>query len=215
MKTAIITAAGKGERFGAKKQFAMLGNKLVLDHSMEFFFSLGFKIVLSVPKEDIEFAQKRYSFAQVVEGGTERMHSVYNALKLVEGDIVLIHDGVRPILDKAKTLMVWETTSKSNASILAIRCSDTLKYVENGKTKFTINRNNVYCAQTPQGFRVDLLKKAFEKAFSENIVFSDEASLWEHYISNVEIVEGFRHNIKITTKEDLKIAGCLLNDNIL
>jgi 2-C-methyl-D-erythritol 4-phosphate cytidylyltransferase len=104
MKTAIITAAGSGSRFGAKKQFEKLNNKLVIDYSVEFFKALGFDIIITVPKDDIGFVQERFCFAKVVEGSIERFFSVYNGLKLINDGVVLIHDAARPILYKEKVL---------------------------------------------------------------------------------------------------------------
>ncbi|MGE4547262.1 MAG: 2-C-methyl-D-erythritol 4-phosphate cytidylyltransferase [Desulfurella sp.] len=215
MKTAIITAAGSGSRFGAKKQFEKLNNKLVIDYSVEFFNALGFDIIITVPKEDVDFVQERFSFAKVVEGSIERFFSVYNGLKLISDDIVLIHDAVRPILNKEKILELLDKVYEKKSAILAIKCTDTLKFVQDDYIKFTIKRDSIFCAQTPQGFDAKLLKIAFNKALNDNLIFTDEASLWEHYISSVSIVEGYRYNIKITTKEDLKLASCILNDIVL
>jgi len=213
MKTVIIAAAGSGSRFGSKKQFEYLNNKLVIDYSVEFFGGLGFKIVIATQKEDMDFIQNRYSYALVVEGASERFFSVYNGLKMVHSNFVLIHDAARPILSKDKVLELLETVYVKNAAILAVKCTDTLKYVEDNNIKFTVNREHLYCAQTPQAFNVKLLKKAYELAIKDNLTFTDEASLFEHYISSVAIVEGSRYNIKITTKEDLKLARCILNVN--
>lgn len=215
MKTVIITAAGSGSRFGSKKQFACLNNKLVLDYSVEFFNNLGFNVIITVPEEDIDFIVKRYGFAKIIRGGAERSISVYNGLQLVDDDYVIIHDAARPILLKEKLIKLIEAAKVFEAATLAIKCTDTLKYVQNSKSKFTIRRDNIYCTQTPQIFNTYLLRQSFEIALKENINFTDEASLWEHYISSVYIIEGFKYNIKITTKEDLNIIGCLLNDNIL
>jgi|YelNatPaOPRAMG01_1025707.scaffolds.fasta_scaffold08169_5 2-C-methyl-D-erythritol 4-phosphate cytidylyltransferase len=215
MKTAIITAAGSGSRFGAKKQFEKLNNKLVIDYSVEFFKALGFDIIITVPKDDIGFVQERFSFAKVVEGSIERFFSVYNGLKLINDGVVLIHDAARPILYKEKVLELLDKVYEKKSAILAIRCTDTLKFAQSGHIKFTIKRDNIFCAQTPQGFDAKLLKIAYIKALNDNLIFTDEASLWEHYISSVAIVEGYRYNIKITTKEDLKLASCVLNDIVL
>jgi len=215
MKTAIITAAGSGSRFGAKKQFEKLNNKLVIDYSVEFFKALGFDIIITVPKDDIGFVQERFSFAKVVEGSIERFFSVYNGLKLINDGVVLIHDAARPILYKEKVLELLDKVYEKKSAILAIRCTDTLKFAQSGHIKFTIKRDNIFCAQTPQGFDAKLLKIAYTKALNDNLIFTDEASLWEHYISSVAIVEGYKYNIKITTKEDLKLASCVLNDIVL
>ncbi|MGB9755708.1 MAG: 2-C-methyl-D-erythritol 4-phosphate cytidylyltransferase [Desulfurella sp.] len=215
MKTAIITAAGSGSRFGSKKQFERLNDKIVLDYSVEFFKELGFNVIVTVPQEDIEFVKKRYKFANIVQGSNERFFSVYNGLQLIDEGIVLIHDAARPILSKTKIFELLNQVSKQKATILATKCTDTLKFVQDGNVKFTIIRDNIYCAQTPQGFDTKMLKNAFEMSIKDNLVFTDEASLWEHYYSSVSIVEGFRYNIKITTKEDLKLASCILNDIFL
>lgn len=215
MKAVIVTAAGSGSRFGSKKQFEMLNNKLVIDYSVEFFRDLGFNIVVTAPKEDINFVKKRYSFACVVEGAHERFFSVYNGLQAIKEDIVLIHDAARPILEKTKIFELLNQVVKQKAAILATQCTDTLKFVQDGNVKFTIKRDHIYCAQTPQGFDTKMLKKAFEMSIKENLIFSDEASLWEHYYSGVAIIDGYRYNIKITKKEDLKLASCILNAIVL
>ncbi|WP_291492285.1 2-C-methyl-D-erythritol 4-phosphate cytidylyltransferase [Desulfurella sp.] len=215
MKTAIVTAAGSGSRFGSKKQFERLNGKIVLDYSVEFFKEMGFNVIVTVPQEDIEFVKKRYNFAKIVKGSNERFYSVYNGLELIDEGIVLIHDAARPIIVKEKILELLNVVYKKKAAILAIKCTDTLKFVENNYIKFTINRDFVYCAQTPQAFDVKMLKKAYKMALKDKLTFSDEASLWEHYISSVDIVEGYRYNIKITTRQDLKLASCILNDFVL
>ncbi len=215
MKTAIITAAGSGSRFGSKKQFEKINNKLVLDYSVECFKGLGFDIIITAPEEDIEFVRKRYDFAKVTKGASERFFSVYNGLELIRDGIVLVHDAARPILVKEKILELLDVVYQKKAAILAVKCTDTLKFVENNYIKFTIKRDFVYCAQTPQAFDVKMLKMAYNKALKDKLVFSDEASLWEYYMSNVAIVEGYRHNIKITTKEDLVMVSCILNDAVL
>ncbi|WP_025209806.1 2-C-methyl-D-erythritol 4-phosphate cytidylyltransferase [Hippea sp. KM1] len=207
--TSVIVAAGSGKRFGSKKQFEPLNGKLVIDYSVEVLSDFG-KIVIVARREDMDFLSDRFNFARIVEGGKERMHSVYNGVLASDGEFVLIHDAARPAIDNDMVRRLILAVRDFDAAILAIKAYETLKLSEDGFSVDTLNRERVYISQTPQAFKRDRLLEALKRALAMNEVFTDEAALWERYYGRVKIVEGSRKNIKITTKDDLRIVGCLL-----
>lgn len=213
--SAIIPAAGQGVRLGGKvpKQFLHLNGKPVLAHTLEVFEKSGKvdSIVLVVPAKDLRQTRSQWLnnpsiVEKVVEGGEKRQDSVFNGFKELDTDteIVLVHDGVRPFLTE---IMIRETISAAaehGAAITAIPVNDTIKQVnERGFVDGALEREKLWRVQTPQAFRYDLLKKAFEKAFAESFYGTDEGSLMVFIQQPVKIVPGSELNIKITRREDL------------
>ena len=207
---AVIVAAGKGERFGSQKQFEIIRNKRVLDYSIDILKKYTEKICVVVSKDNVEFAKSIYNGLLIAEGGAERINSVYNGLCILDCDIVLIHDAARPLIDEDLVERVINNTVLYNAAVPATAISETLKKGENGFIKNTINRGNMYAAQTPQGFKYDMLLNAYKKAIGSERIYTDDSSVWEKYCGMVKITKGSSKNIKITTKEDLELAKCLL-----
>ncbi len=207
---AVVVAAGSGRRFGSKKQFAVLNDKPVIGYSIEILREFCDDIVVVVHTDDMEFVKKMFGFVNVVEGGKERMYSVYNGLNTLSCDIVLVHDAARPLIDKDLVESVIQTAEQYNSAVPVINISETVKQIKNGLIEDTIDRDRLCLSQTPQAFVCDMLKKAYKKAIKSKENYTDESSIWEKFYGSVKAVEGDRKNIKITTKYDLEIARCLL-----
>ena len=210
-KVALIVAGGKGERMNSKipKQFLLLNNMPILMHTI-IQFSHFAEIIVVLPKEQFDYWKKLCKdigfkkHCTLVEGGKTRFHSVRNGLEKVdEKSVVLIHDGVRPLI--SKTLIKRLITEKINnigvIPVIPIRSS--VRKIEGKKSKY-IDRSNLYQVQTPQCFMSADIKAAYKKGFSE--IFTDDASVFENFGGQITTIIGENRNLKITTKEDLKIA---------
>jgi 2-C-methyl-D-erythritol 4-phosphate cytidylyltransferase len=146
-------------------------------------------------------------------GGQRRQDSVNNGLKAIKSDegIVLIHDGVRPFVRQAHLIACIETARAHGACILGVPASDTIKQVNTrNEIVKTRQRDTLWLAQTPQAFKLNLIKKAHAEAEQEGFRGTDDAALVERQGSTVKIVTGSRDNIKITSREDLVLARALL-----
>lgn len=213
---AILLAAGQGKRFGEKKQFIKLKGEPLFQYSINTINKIDeiTDVILVLPEEDIERI-KIFSFKNIkkVIGGKERQDSVYNALqKISNADIVIVHDTARPFATEKMFLDGIKNIKKGfDGSITAIPSKDTIKKVKENKVIETLKRDELYIIQTPQTFKFDILKKAHEKAKQENFLGTDDSSLVERIGGNITINEGSILNFKITTKEDLILANCLLN----
>ncbi len=220
---AIITAGGRGVRFGsgAPKQFAALGGKPLLAHSVETFSSLDIisEIVLVAPDDWVPYVEKEIAgipgsrVSRVVPGGAERQHSVENGFNALSGepDVVVIHDGVRPFASASLIEEVIREAHNHGAAFAALPAGDTVKKAgETGLVESTVPRDTLWLAQTPQAFRYGVLREAFEKAREDGFLATDEALLAERIGSHVKLVKGSPHNIKITTREDLALGELLL-----
>ncbi len=213
----ILPAAGKSSRFKdphLKKPFVSLDNRPLWMHSAEKFSNRDDvkQIILVISPDDREYFDSKFAAnaallgIQVVHGGEERVDSVGNALDKVKLDIdfVAIHDAARPCIANEWLDKVFSAAEKNDAAILAIPVSGTLKRVKNGVIDQTVERDNVWEAQTPQVFRRQLLIDAY--AARGNSQPTDEAQLVEQFGKNVAVVQGSPINMKITTKEDLRLA---------
>lgn len=223
----IIPASGTGTRFGGKtpKQFIRLGasgkpksGREVLAYTIGKFQSMREvnEIVIATNKEYINRVNnivKANGFSKVsnvVAGGKTRQQSVLNALRAMDcgkNDIVLVHDGVRPFISRKKISEIIREMKHHTAVIPGLKINDTLKKVSNNNyVVSTMSRENTWRVQTPQAFKYGLLMKAYEKAMNDRFTGTDEASLMEHANYKVRIIEGERTNIKITTRDDLKVV---------
>lgn len=217
--SAIIIAAGEGKRFGSAKQFALLKGKSVLDWTLETFEShVKVSEIILVVKEDWlkEKYMSRYKkLSAVVRGGERRQDSViagFDQVKSGKTDIVLVHDGVRPLVSKDLITRIIEAAEREGAVIPVLPLEDTVKRVEAGQVIKTVDRTTLFRVQTPQGFYYSTLERALKKAKEDNFYGTDEASLVERTGEKVYIVEGDTLNIKITSPEDMHIAEALLED---
>lgn len=224
MNTAIIVAAGSGTRFGGEvpKQFVEILGKPVLAHTLERFEACGSvdEIVLVLAANSIEPFLSRSKFHQIsklrkyIVGGATRTESVLNGLNSITGepdDIVAVHDGARPMVKIEEISATIEMAKKTGAGCLVGRVNDTIKIVSGKTISDTIDRENLRRALTPQCFRLELLRLAFERAdLSQNA--TDECLLVEKLGHKIEFVEGSTRNIKITTVDDLKIMEMFLRE---
>lgn len=217
--SAIIVAAGEGKRFGSAKQFALLKGKPILDRTLETFEEhMKVTEIILVVRED--WLRKKYlnrykKLAAVVRGGEKRQDSVmagFNQLQPDQTDIVLVHDGVRPLVGKDLISRVIEAAEQKGAAIPALSLEDTIKRVEEERVVKTLDRLTLFKVQTPQGFFYTTLARALRKAKEDSFYGTDEASLVERIGEKVYIVEGNTQNIKITSPEDIHIAEALLAD---
>ena len=222
--TAIVLAAGSGSRMKSKtkKQFMEIKGKPVIWYSLfEFEKSRVDEIILVTGKEDIDYCKKeiveKYNLKKiknVVAGGSERYESVYNGLKEVTGNIVLIHDGARPLINNEIIERSIEGTIKSDACVVGVPVKDTTKRAnKEGYIIDTPNRSELWITQTPQSFKTDLVKMAYKKMKEElekgntTLNITDDAMVVEEFTTNqVRFVQGDYKNIKVTTPEDIDIA---------
>jgi 2-C-methyl-D-erythritol 4-phosphate cytidylyltransferase len=224
--TAIIAAAGLGKRFGEgiKKQFMPLGGKPLLVYSIEGFeeSELTKEIILVVPEDSINYCQRevveRFRFkkiTKIIPGGEERRHSVKSGFNSIstETDVVVVHDGVRPFVTVSLINEVIKECLKSGGAIAAIPVTDTVKKSsDNNHIENTLSRETLWLAQTPQAFKYDLLKMAYEKTDINGFLCTDESSLVETLGTRIKLVQGSQINIKITTPEDLLFGELILKD---
>lgn len=221
---AIIVCSGKGQRMGANlpKQFLKLKEKPIITHTIEKFEKCEMidEIIIVVSKEYKEYFENEIilknnfkKISKIALGGKERLNSVYNGLVNIkdENSIVLIHDGVRPFIKIEHIKNIINETKKYKACVLGVKAKDTIKICQNNTIKQTPERENIWLAQTPQAFEFSIIKKAYEKAIENNFFGTDDASLVENIGIDIKMVLGDYENIKITTKEDLKIGEIFLN----
>lgn len=214
----ILPAAGRSSRFkdqNYKKVFAPLGGRAVWLHSAERFLNRSdvIQTILVISPEDREFFNFKFSSnvailgVEVVHGGAERSDSVMAALARVkpEADFVCVHDAARPCLVDQWVDRVFEAAQKTGAAMFAVSVSGTLKRVRADMTiEETVPRDNLWEAQTPQVFRRELLVDAYARR--GNFAATDDAQLVERIGQKVTVVPGSPMNLKITTKEDLRLA---------
>jgi len=217
----VIPAAGVGKRMGVGK------NKLLIDvkevpiivYTINVFenddWCKGIVLVINEnDRSEMEWLIKRYQFKKIqaiTTGGLERQYSVFEGLKCMNWDsIVLIHDGARPFVKVKHIHQLVNAVSIYGAAIIAVPVTDTIKKVNDHVVLETVDRTNLWAVQTPQGFQFSLIKEAHERAIQENFVGTDDASLVERMGKDVFIVKGDFDNIKITTVEDLYFAQTIL-----
>ncbi len=231
----IIPAAGLGTRMAAggaaghaPKQFLALGGQPILVLSLRAFLKVPgvHRIYVAVRKNEIqrvELQLREHNLLEkvsVVEGGDTRQDSVRNALKMLpaaDDDIVLVHDAVRPLIDPATIERTIEAVARHRAAIVGVPAVDTIKQVERTADgaiiTSTIPRERIVLAQTPQGFRYDILRRAVEAADADGFAGTDEASLVERLGIEVAVVLGSARNFKITQPGDLALAEFYLRQN--
>jgi 2-C-methyl-D-erythritol 4-phosphate cytidylyltransferase len=216
--SAIIVAAGAGKRFGEEKQFAYLRAKPVLEWTLERFEAHPEvdALVLVLPDEqDLKHYRLRYTkIVDIVRGGEKRQDSVWQGFRLLSAaapEVVLVHDGARPLVSADLISRVIAAARADGAAVPVLAIEDTIKEVRDGRIAGTIDRTFLARAQTPQGFRYDILKKALDAARHERFYGTDEAALAERAGIPVAAVAGDPRNIKITTPVDIPIAEALLD----
>ena len=210
--SAIIMAAGSGSRFGEKKQFKLLKGIALYLYSLNKFLLCEnvSEIILVVPESRLveikkEIANiKKTKKVYVISGGYRRQDSVKNGLLSVnaKSQLVCIHDGARPFVSEKLIKKSIIACSKNDGAIVANPNFDTLKTCERGYVKKTIDRNNVWMAQTPQVFWKTKLLKAIKFSEKNNVKMTDESSMMESLGFKVSVVQGDYNNFKITSHED-------------
>jgi 2-C-methyl-D-erythritol 4-phosphate cytidylyltransferase len=209
----------------SRKQFMQLANAPILIHTIRKFTAAPSvsEIVISTREEDVEWVadlirrEAPSKPVRVVKGGNSRQQSVENALGAVASgtDLVAVHDAVRPFIDVATIEKVVAEAAATGAAIVGIVPVDTVKQVRKNKIRQTIPREHLVLAQTPQVFRLDLLRQAFDRARDEGFTGTDEASLVERLEEvEVSVVAGSDRNIKITKPADMELARLFLSQEI-
>ena len=213
---AIVVAGGSGSRFGSSvpKQFLPVQERPLLAHTIERIGSSPriSRTIVVLPRDGFAAAKERLErFVEddtmFVPGGQSRQDSTWEGLVQVEDSyrgLAAVHDGARPIVDPAMVDRVVIAAMEHGAAIPAVPVVETLKEVsDEGAILRTLDRSSLYRAQTPQCFRIDLLRRALENARLDGFVGTDEAALVERLGESVRVVPGSEYNIKVTSPEDL------------
>ena len=206
----------------SRKQFMLLNDSPILIHTIRKFASsdLVNEIIVALRQEDEEWATKLFrselpgSIVRTVIGGETRQQSVENALAHVAEDteFVAVHDAVRPFIEREIIERVIREAAETGAAIVGIVPIDTVKQVHRNKVRSTLPRERLILTQTPQVFRLDLLRRAFEKAREDLFLGTDESSLVERLDQvEVSVVLGTDRNIKITKPSDMELARLYLS----
>ena len=214
----------KAKKLPPSKQFTELGGTPILVHTLRKFAAVDAvsEIWVALRENEIESFRDRLKKeakdvlkkkVELVVGGEHRQQSVEHALNAISAaadDIVLVHDAVRPFVTKEIIQEVIEAAKKYGAAIAGMPAVDTVKQVERTAEgaiiKATIPRAGIVLAQTPQGFRYEVIKKVFDEAAADGFMGTDEASLAERSGHEVAVVMGSPKNIKITTPADMELA---------
>ncbi len=220
MNAAIIVAAGSGQRFGGDvpKQFLEISGKPLLIHTLERFENCAAidEIVLVLSSDQmtrfLKIAEKFKikKLEKIISGGKTRAESVFQGIKAIEkAEVIAVHDGARPLVICEEITQTIEKARETGAACLVGKVTDTIKEISGERILKTIDREHLRRALTPQCFRFDILKKAFENAdLSESA--TDECFLVEKLGYEIAFVEGSAGNIKVTTKEDFDLAELYL-----
>lgn len=223
MVSVIFPAAGAGRRMKADRNKVLLelSGVPILLRTLRRFSAVPAvaELIVVVAKDEIAFVEGMLEKAQglkpwcVVQGGAERQYSIANGMAhlAADADIVLVHDAARPLVSLAAIEAVIFAAREKGAAIAAVRAKNTIKVVgEDGRVEATPARASLWEVQTPQGFRREILQRAYEKAAQDGFLGTDDASLVERIGEAVFVVESDYGNLKITTPEDLWMAEALL-----
>ena len=226
--TALVLAAGRGRRMGGVrgKAFLSIMGKPLLAWTLSVFESFPRiqEVVLVVPpNREEEFKEKillpyNVAKARIVSGGDSRQDSIQNGFAGIEEpcNLVVIHDGARPFLDRETLEKALNAAEKDGASIVAVPVKETIKSGdEQGMVRETFDRSHLWSVQTPQTYKYQIIKEALEAARRENFHGTDDSSLVERIGKPIRIITGSYENIKITTPEDLVIAEAMLRKKCL
>ncbi len=223
MKTvAVILLGGSGSRLNSDipKQFLKINGKMICQYAIDVFeksesideiclvYKSGFKDICQ------NIMQENQKVKYYVEGGLQRQYSVYNALKAITADYVVIHDGARPFITQEEVYSVIHESYVYKSAITALPVTDTIKIGSDNLVNKTLNRDNLWSVKTPQAFEYELLLDAHEKALKDDFIGTDDSSLIERLNQDVCIVKSNDFNIKITTKIDLITMKAILNGEL-
>ena len=228
---AVVPAAGLGKRFGpgANKPLQTLGGKELLVWSIEVLSAVSdiSEIIPVLKAEDMEHGKRIFDeyglskIKRIAPGGRERQDSVFNGLQLIEdrSSVVLIHDGVRPLIEKALIEAALKELFEQSVEpglkgpdgvVLGVPVKDTIKEADGGIITKTLKRGSLWAIQTPQIFPYNIISSAYSKAMKEGFYSTDDSALVERYGGRIRIATGSYRNIKITTPDDLVYAGFLI-----
>lgn len=218
MISAIVVAAGSGRRMGCKKQFMTIIGAPLISYTLTVFQeSEADEIILVTAEEDMKKMQKiaeEYGISKliaIVPGGAERSDSVMSGLSSASGEFVLIHDGARPFIKTEEISEAISAVKKYDAICLGYPVKDTIKITDSdGYIKSTPERSSLFAAATPQCFRTELIKSAYEKIKHDGIRVTDDSSAVEYVGTKVKIIPCSYENIKITTPEDAAAAEAII-----
>ena len=219
--TAVIPAAGSGKRTGAKKQFLEILGKPIIFMTASVFEDCQAidDIIIVVGRDDIELTKSILKdfkkIKDVVAGGEERQDSVLSGIEAIvpesDDDIVVIHDGARPLITKELISSAVTEAKVSKAVVVGVPSKDTIKTVSPENIIMeTLDRGSIWLVQTPQAFHFSVIKQAYERAQKIKYRATDDSKLVERLGISVKMIMGSYENIKITTKEDLSIAEAIL-----
>lgn len=220
----IIPAGGTGSRMGSElpKQMLDLCGRPVLRRTVELFLSLPFevRVIISINESIkdmwLEYCrQNDFVFPHVlVTGGLTRFHSVRKAMKyLPDGASVAVHDGVRPLLRLEDIAALYDEAEEHPAVVPVIPVADSMRIFSDGSLSRTVDRSLYRLVQTPQVFYSEVLKQAYGQPYSQE--FTDDASVVEKSGVPLHFCAGSRFNIKLTTPEDMVLAGALIDSGCL
>lgn len=219
-KYAVIVAGGKGLRMGGDipKQFRVIGDRPVLMHTLQLFhrYDNQMHLILVLPRSQREYwnelcRQYRFSVPHTLtDGGDTRFASVRNGLAAVTSSgLVAVHDGVRPFVSLQVIAEAFDAADRLGAVVPVIEVTESLREMIPGGTSRSVPRQQFKVVQTPQVFRTDILKLAYQQPYNEK--FTDDASVVESTGYTIGLVPGNPENIKITTPQDLLLAESFVN----
>ena len=210
--TAVIVAAGSGTRMGTDvpKQFLKIGGRTILETTVAVFEKNPYvdDILVLTGRDFVEFCEKLCrpfeKVRSILPGGKERQDTVWEAVRRIpEGELVLIHDGVRPYVTDAVIEGVLAGAKSAGAAVPAVASKDTIRQTAAEGGSRTLDRKTLFQVQTPQGFASEILREAYEAAYRDGFLGTDDAGLAERIGQTILLTEGDYANIKITTREDL------------
>jgi len=222
LNIAVIPAAGIGSRMHTDraKQILELAGAPLLVHTLRRFEECDavHQVILilqpNLTSEVLGLISRYHlkKIARVVGGGAERQDSVYRGLQVINPEtagIIAVHDAVRPFVRPEEIRQVIERAEATGAALMALATTDTIKQVHRGRVQRTLDRKRIYQAQTPQAFRYEIIKAAYDRAYAEGYAATDDSQLVERAGHRVSVVEGSPINIKITRSLDLRIAEAI------
>lgn len=217
MNTFIITAGGIGTRMGTElpKQFLLVHNKPILIHTLERFYEFDptAQLIITLPEQWISYWEDLLKLNyckiphQVIVGGGERYFSIKNAIDVATGDLIGVHDGVRPSVSILTIQNCINSAIDNGSGIPFLELKESIRNVVDGKSSAAV-RNDFVLVQTPQIFKSEILRKAYQQSFNNKI--TDDASLVEQAGYSISLVPGNEENIKVTTPQDLQIVELFL-----
>jgi len=216
---ALIVAGGKGLRMGndVPKQFLEINGKPILAHTISAFQAIGVdQIIVVLPQNQIDYWKgltdvNNFTIPhKIVSGGESRFESVKNGLEEIPNQVIVaIHDGVRPFLSKKVLIDSYESAIEYGSGVASILLTDSIRSIDRIGNSTHQNRDNFRLIQTPQTFKSELIKSAYNTSFSDD--FTDDASVAEKAGNKIHLTQGDKRNIKITTSDDLILASVLVD----